>query len=89
MKAPTDGVLRKVSDIALLLVGIGGIIHQEWTGQVHPELLMVYTAILGIPGVAGAIQLLRSGNGSGEKGGTNGSSSPSPDPESPSVSPRQ
>jgi hypothetical protein len=46
-------------DIALTLIGIAGILHQELVGPVKPELLIVYTTLLGIPGAANMIGLLR------------------------------
>lgn len=47
-------------DIALTFIGLAGIVHQEVWGPVKPELLVVYTTILGIPGVANLIALMRS-----------------------------
>jgi hypothetical protein len=46
-------------DVALTLIGIGGILHQELVGPVKPELLIVYTTLLGIPGAANLIGLAR------------------------------
>jgi len=50
------GVLR---DITLLGIGTFGILHQEWTGHVNVALLTVYTAMLGVPGVARVIEVFR------------------------------
>jgi len=52
-------------DVTLLVVGVFGLLHQELTGQANPYLLGVYTTLLGIPGAANAIALLKS-TGSGE-----------------------
>jgi hypothetical protein len=46
-------------DVALTLIGIAGILHQELVGPVKPELLIVYTTLLGIPGTANLIGLAR------------------------------
>jgi hypothetical protein len=46
-------------DVALTLIGIAGILHQELVGPVKPELLIVYTTLLGIPGAANLIGLAR------------------------------
>ncbi len=48
-----------IRDTALWILGVGGIIHQEWTGEVRVELLLVYTSILTIPGGFGLYTLIR------------------------------
>lgn len=58
-------------DLALLVVGLVGILHQEFTGQANPLLLATYTTLLGIPGAANVIAILR---------GTGGGTPPSPSP---------
>lgn len=67
-------------DIALTLVGLGGIAHQELVGPVRVELLLVYTTLLGIPGAANILSLRRSPTG------TESESSSSPAASSPSQS---
>lgn len=47
-------------DIALTVIGLGGIVHQELVGPVKWQLLVVYTTILGIPGAANIVAVLRS-----------------------------
>lgn len=44
-------------DVGCLVVGLGGIIFQQVTGQVNIELLLVYTTFLGIPGALGLLSL--------------------------------
>lgn len=51
-------------DLLCLLLGVGGIIYQQVTGNVHWELLLVYMGILGVPGAMALISLI-SGSGSG------------------------
>lgn len=62
-------------DLLLLGVGIFGLLHQELTGQANPALLLVYTTILGIPGAANLIAILRSTGPTGD-----GEQQPSPPP---------
>lgn len=68
-------VLTVVRDAGCLLWGFGGIAYQQWTGNVNVALLMVYTAMLGLPGAIGLVQLAR---GKQELPPTAGSSSASP-----------
>lgn len=64
-------------DVTLLALGVFGILHQELTGQANPALLAVYTALLGIPGAANVIAIIRNGNGgSGPSSSRGVSSSP-------------
>lgn len=47
-------------DVGSLLIGFGGLIHQEYIlGAAIPELLLVYTAILAVPGAVGLVSLRR------------------------------
>lgn len=46
-------------DLTLWVGGLAGIAYQQLTGQVNGELLVVYTSMLGIPGVIGLVQLSR------------------------------
>ena len=74
-----NAIITVVRDVACLVVGIFGIVHQELTGHVSSALLAVYTTLLGIPGTIGLLQMLR---GNHEFPGTTTRSSGSP--ESPS-----
>ena len=56
-------------DLSCLVVGLVGILHQEFTGQASPLLLATYTTLLGVPGAANVLAILK---------GTGGGSSPSP-----------
>lgn len=47
-------------DLLLLGLGVFGILHQELTGQPEPALLVVYTTLLGIPGAANVLSILKS-----------------------------
>lgn len=62
---PTQKWLVVLRDLLLLAVGIFGLLHQEITGEANPWLLAVYTAILGVPGAANILSILKS-TGSGE-----------------------
>lgn len=46
-------------DIALTVIGLGGIVHQEVVGPVKPELLIVYTTLLGTPMATNLLALAR------------------------------
>lgn len=48
-------------DVAIWSAGIYGIVHQELTGRVHLELLVLYMAVLAIPGGIGLFQLVKAG----------------------------
>lgn len=63
-------VLRDVSFLAL---GVGGILHQEISGQTSVPLLVVYTTLLGVPATLNGAWLLR-------KSGTDSSPSSSQQP---------
>lgn len=45
-------------DLGLIALGMWGIWHQEHTGKVQGELLIVYTVILGIPTATNVLALL-------------------------------
>lgn len=60
-------------DLSCLIVGLVGILHQEFTGTADPLLLATYTTLLGIPGAANVLAILK-----GTGGGTPPSSSPPP-----------
>lgn len=80
MKLPA--LITVLRDVALTAIGLGGIVHQELYGPVKPELLIVYTVILGIPGAANIVQLLRSTPTAEPPPSSPPSSSPSPSPSS-------
>lgn len=45
--------MKKLRDLVSILVGMFGLIHSQLTGMVYPELVIAYTALLGLPaGVA-------------------------------------
>lgn len=66
-----------------LVVGFGGVIWQQVTGDVNPWLLAVYTTMLGIPGAIGLLQL---GRGTGRATPPSTASPPSASPPPPSSS---
>lgn len=72
-------------DAGCLVMGFGGIGYQQWTGQVNPWLLAVYTAMIGLPGALGLVQMGR-GTGKQETPTTTSPSSASPPPPSSSSS---
>lgn len=76
-----QALITVARDAGFLLVGFGGIVYQQITGQVNPWLLGVYTTMLGIPGAIGLLQLR--GTGKPATPPTPGSSSPSPSSSSP------
>jgi hypothetical protein len=51
--------LTVLRDLLLLGVGIFGILYQLVTGKTDPALLVVFTTMLGIPGVANVLWLLK------------------------------
>jgi hypothetical protein len=55
----SEVILKIARDFGCLMTGIGGIVHQEYTGHPLPALLAVYTTLLGIPGAAALLALLR------------------------------
>ena len=51
-------VATLAKDLGLIALGMWGIWHQEHTGEVRGELLIVYTVILGIPTATNVLALL-------------------------------
>jgi len=78
-----QALVAVVRDAGFLLVGFGGVIYQQVTGDVNPWLLAVYTTMLGIPGAIGLLQL----RGSRVTPPTASSSSSSPASSSPQQPP--
>ena len=78
-----QALVAVVRDAGFLIVGFGGVIYQQATGQVNPWLLGVYTTMLGIPGAIGLLQL----RGRPEPRPTPSSSSSSPASSSPPPQP--
>lgn len=74
-------------DAGCILVGLGGITHQQITGQVSETLLAVYVALLGVPAGIGLLSLRSSGT-TGETGTTGPSSSSPSQPSEPARSSR-
>ena len=54
----TKTVATLAKDVGLIALGMWGIWHQEHTGEVRGELLIVYTVILGIPTATNILALL-------------------------------
>lgn len=52
-----QALVAVVRDAGFLVIGFGGVIYQQVTGNVNPWLLGVYTTMLGIPGAIGLLQL--------------------------------
>lgn len=71
-----QALLTIVRDAGFLLVGFGGVVFQQLTGNVNPWLLAVYTTMLGIPGAIGLLQLRGSGKQSAPATPSPSSSSP-------------
>jgi hypothetical protein len=69
-----------IRDSLLLAGGLLGIGFQQITGKTDPLLIGVYMTMLGLPGVAGVISLVRS---SGPSSQSSAPSPPSPLPSSP------
>lgn len=81
----TQALITIARDVGFLLVGFGGVIYQQVTGNVNPWLLAVYTTMLGIPGAIGLLQL----RGAGKQSAPTIPSGPSSPPSSSSPSPPQ
>jgi hypothetical protein len=64
-------------DTSCLVIGAYGIVHMEYTGKVNEALLVVFTAMLGVPGIAGLLSLRKQIGGAG---GTTVPPLPSPPP---------
>jgi hypothetical protein len=43
----------------LLFAGLAGIAYQQWTGQINIVLLLIFTAMSGVPGLAHIISLIK------------------------------
>lgn len=68
-----------IRDLTLLGVGSFGIVYQQLTGQIVLPLLILYTAMVGVPGAAGVMRLLA------RSVPIEPSSLPPPEPSQPSV----
>lgn len=44
----------------LLLAGLTGMAYQQWTGNINELLLLIFTSMTGMPGLAHLISLVRS-----------------------------
>jgi hypothetical protein len=42
-----------------MLAGLAGIAYQQWTGQVNWVLLLIFTSMAGVPGLAEIISLIK------------------------------
>lgn len=56
MKKETD---TKIKSWILLLAGLAGIGYQQYTGEVNWILLLIFTSMTGVPGVATIISLIK------------------------------
>lgn len=48
-----------IRDLVLLGVGSWGIVYQQLSGVINVPLLAIYTILVGVPGAAGVLKLLR------------------------------
>lgn len=62
--------LSVVRDLISIAVGAFGLIHSQLTGQSSTELLIVYTALLGYPGLFQIIELKKKGGSDSSNGGS-------------------
>lgn len=53
-------VVTVARDLVCLGVGSFGIVYQQLQGVINVPLLGIYTVLVGVPGAAGALRLLRS-----------------------------
>lgn len=60
-KQVVELVTTVVRDVGSVALGLWGIYHQQRTGVVQWELLILYGTLLGVPGVAGVLSLIRNG----------------------------
>lgn len=51
-----------IRDTVLFVFGLSGIGYQTLTGQVDISLLLVFTAMTGVPGLTNLVSLLRGGS---------------------------
>lgn len=56
MKAKDEA---RIKSWVLLLAGLAGIGYQQWTGESNIILLLIFTAMTGVPGLSEIIYLLR------------------------------
>lgn len=49
-----------VKDLVLFFGGLAGIAYQQLTGNVNMVLLLIFTAMTGVPGLTNIISLIRS-----------------------------
>ena len=62
--------LSVIRDLISMAVGAFGLIHSQITGQSSTELLIVYTALLGYPGLFQIIELKKKGGSDSSNGGS-------------------
>ena len=82
---------RVSRDTVLFVVGLGGIVYQQYTGSVSIPLLVLYGVMLGLPGVQALMGLLPSPQAADPEQAdtdTTGSPSRSPSRSSPRSSPQ-
>lgn len=54
-----DRLIGMLKDLILFLGGLAGIGYQQLTGNVNTVLLIIFTAMTGVPGLTNIISLLR------------------------------
>lgn len=59
MATKQDRRIAIVKDLTLFFGGLAGIAYQQLTGNVNMVLLMVFTAMTGVPGLTNIISLIR------------------------------
>lgn len=69
-------------DAACTVLGLAGVIHQEWWGPVQIPLLVLYATLLGVPGVAGLLALRSATGTDSPQSRSARDASPSPSPPS-------
>ena len=66
----------RVRDCLLLVVGLGGLVYQQITENYNAVLVGAYLTLLGFPGVAGVVTLVRNSGQSQSSQSPPASSSP-------------
>lgn len=55
--------LNIVRDVISVLVGGFGLVHSQLTGSTNLELILIYAALLGVPGILNLVELKKSSSG--------------------------
>ncbi len=59
MKSRAERRWAVAKDVILFVVGLGGIIYQQVTGQVFPMLLIVFMTMTGVPALVNLVSLFK------------------------------